>query len=177
MKAKIYCLYNNKARAYMMPFNGLPDVDDGHGEVMHRIGEYLSTLGEIDNLRDSEFDLFFIGEYNTDTGKFENLKERQHIANCVELTAGYDKKCEEECVVCKTKVSYLLEVKRKFTWSHLPEDVDVTFKDSPEFANELIYICRGCYMEVIDGCQNMVREGDNNNLQQDISNEEESVQL
>jgi hypothetical protein len=164
----------------MMPFNGMPEMDDGHGEVMNRIGEYLSTLGEIDNLSATEYDLFYIGEYNTDTGKFEQLEERQHIANCVEFTSAYEKECSQECDTCKTPVNYLLEVKRKFLYMNWkPDDFvkDVTFIDCDEFVNELIYICRGCYMEVIDGGTVVSRKRNHGDVQQDSKNEEESMQL
>ena len=140
MKVNVYSLYNNKAKAYMPPLIGLPDLDDDHNEIMFRIGEYLSALATADNVLPAEYDLFYIGKFDRLTGKYEDLEDRQHLVNCLELLGVSNP--EMECELCKEKVYYLIDVEESYS-----EIILATFPDAPKRNKRL---CRGCYVSLVD---------------------------
>lgn len=96
MKKKMYCLYNNKAKAYLTPVVGYPSLDGGHEATLEYFATYIKMYAEVDNVKPSEFDLFYIADFDTDKGQFELLEVKEHLCNCLELVAAEEEKKKEE---------------------------------------------------------------------------------
>jgi len=118
---KIYCLYNNKAKAYLMPFFEIPDYNDAVNDVsveaMNRVKEYVNKISPYDNINPSEFDLFCIGEYDTTNANISMYEVKEHLCNCLELV--------QEDVYEETKRK--AEEKQK--------ELDAIVKEMEEYAN------------------------------------------
>jgi hypothetical protein len=82
MENQVFCLYDNKVDAFMLPFFA-------SNETMAKSSIAIAFIdeddGEFSDINSADYELFHLGEYHFVSGKFETFEAPKHLCNCKTL--------------------------------------------------------------------------------------------